>query len=152
MKKLKLWKTGKSKQMAAHEEAALVKYQMSKAMAPINEYAEKEGLSQEDIQAAFNEAQAYGIDITVVDGPPKFVMAAFQILRNTALSKGHVAANSDAARLASEKARALAATQQPGGGGKPPTPAGEKSEDQKTLDGMNAIKPKSSSSLLDKPS
>lgn len=137
-------------QMTAHENAALVKYQTGNAMKPINEYAAQQGLSQEDIQQAFNNVQAYGIDITVVDGPTKFAMAAMTELRNMALSKGHVAANSDAARLAAEKARELAATQQPGGGA-PPTPAGEKSEEQKSLDRMNATKPKSSSSLLDKP-
>ncbi len=137
-------------EMRAHRDAALVDYQASNAMKPINEYAAKEGLSQKDIDAAFEQAQVYGIDITVVDGPPKLAMAAFEILRNIGLSRDHVAANSDVARVAEEKARDLAATQQPGGGA-PPTPGGEKSEEQKVLDRINDIKPKSSSSLLDKP-
>lgn len=137
-----------SKQMTAHEDAALVKYQMGNAMKPINEYAAKEGLSQEDIKAAFEQAQAYGIDITVVDGPTKFAAAAFVNLRNIGLSRGHVAANSEAVRLAEAKARDLAATAQPGGTA-PPVPVGEKSENEKTLDRMNELKGKSSSSLLD---
>lgn len=137
-------------EMTAHRDAALVDYQSANAMKPINEYAAKEGLSEEDIQAAFNQAQVYGIDIKVVDGPTKFAAAAFVILRNIGLSRGHIAANSDAARIASEKARELVATQQPGGGA-PPTPAGEKSEDMKRLDAMNATKPKGSGSLIDQP-
>lgn len=102
-----------------------------------SEYAESIGATDEQIAAAKRELDSYGVDGRRLGGPTTkariLIKELDSIMRETHV-QGRV---TDAERIATEKARKLKSTLQPGGGGAP-TP-GEKSSQRQKLERMDAI-------------
>jgi len=104
------------------------------------------GLTDDEIEEAFKETNAFGIDVERRGGPSRFAAASVKVMRGKAFEKVLQLRTTKAEATAEDKARAALLAAQPGKGAapdkKPPT------REQKLLAEMNAAGPKSVRSML----